>query len=162
MPLKKVLELTRPLGLEAIEVGTGNYPGDPHAPLQELLKSKPKRDELLALVKSEGLIISALSCHGNCLHPDENFAKKSQQVQTDTIKLAELMGIKTVIDSRLPGSTRRETAFLGYLPMAPGNTSNPRMAMVQESHPLLVQTSQVRQGARRPGRVRNAPRFRGL
>jgi len=105
MPLKKVLELTRPLGLEAIEVGTGNYPGDPHAPLQELLKSKPKRDELLALVKSEGLIISALSCHGNCLHPDENFAKKSQQVQTDTIKLAELMGIKTVIDfSGCPGS----------------------------------------------------------
>ena len=110
MPLKKVLELTRPLCLEAVELGTGNYPGDPHAPLQELLKSKPKRDELLALLKGEGLILSALSCHGNCLHPDANFAKKSQQVQTDTIKLAEMLGVKVVIDfSGCPGSDEKAT-----------------------------------------------------
>ncbi len=105
MPLKEVFDATRPLGLEAVEIGTGNYPGDAHAPLQELLKSKPKRDELLALIKGEGLILSALSCHGNCLHPDDAFAKKSQQVQTDTIKLAEMLGVGVVIDfSGCPGS----------------------------------------------------------
>jgi sugar phosphate isomerase/epimerase len=105
MPLKEVLEVTRPLELQAVEVGTGNFPGDAHAPLQELLKSKPKRDELLALIKGEGMILSALSCHGNCLHPDPDYAKKSQQVQTDTIKLAEMLGVKVVIDfSGCPGS----------------------------------------------------------
>jgi sugar phosphate isomerase/epimerase len=105
MPLQKVLEMTRPLGLEAVELGTGNFPGDPHAPLQDLLKSKPKRDELLAMLKGEGMILSALSCHGNCLHPDTKYAQKCQQVQTDTIKLAEMLGVKTVIDfSGCPGS----------------------------------------------------------
>lgn len=104
-PLKEVLEIIRPLGLNTVELGTGNYPGDPHAPLQELLASKPKRDELLALIKGEGLEISALSCHGNCLHPDKDFAKKHAKVQTDTIKLAGLLGVKTINDfSGCPGS----------------------------------------------------------
>ncbi|MBI2422616.1 MAG: sugar phosphate isomerase/epimerase [Candidatus Hydrogenedentes bacterium] len=104
-PLKQVLEIIRPLGLDTVELGTGNYPGGPHAPLKELLGSKPKREELLALIKGEGLEISALSCHGNCLHPNKAFAKKNQDVQTDTIKLAELLGVKTIIDfSGCPGS----------------------------------------------------------
>jgi len=105
-PLKDVLELVRPLGLDCVELGTGNYPGCAHAPLDELLASKPKRNELLALLKGEGLSISALSCHGNCLHPDAVFAKKNQQVQTKTIRLAEMMGIKVVIDfSGCPGES---------------------------------------------------------
>jgi len=108
--LKDVLELVRPLGLESIELGTGNYPGEAHAPLQELLASKPKRDELKSMLRGEGLIISALSCHGNCLHPDSNFAKKSIQVQTDTIKLAEMLGVKVVIDfSGCPGADEKST-----------------------------------------------------
>jgi len=109
-PLKDVLELIRPLGLDTVELGTGNYPGDKHAPLKALLASKPKRDELKALVRGEGLRISALSCHGNCLHPDKAFAKASAAVQTSTIKLAELLGVKTVIDfSGCPGSDDKST-----------------------------------------------------
>ena len=60
-PLKDVLELVRPLGLSTVELGTGNYPGDAHAPLDALLKSKPKRKELLAMLEGEDLEISALS-----------------------------------------------------------------------------------------------------
>jgi len=107
-PLKEVCDMIRPLGLDCVELGTGNYPGSSHAPLKELLASKPKRDELLALVKGEGYSISALSCHGNCLHPDKAFAKANIQVQTDTIKLAELLGVKTIIDfSGCPGSDKK-------------------------------------------------------
>jgi len=62
------------------------------------------------MLRGEGLIISALSCHGNCLHPDSNFAKKSIQVQTDTIKLAEMLGVKVVIDfSGCPGADEKST-----------------------------------------------------
>ncbi|MCP4640191.1 MAG: sugar phosphate isomerase/epimerase [bacterium] len=109
-PLKDVLELIRPLELESIELGTGNYPGDAHCPVDELLASKPKRDELLAMVKGEGLIISALSCHGNCLHPDKAFAKTNIDVQTKTIRLAEKLGVKVVIDfSGCPGADEKST-----------------------------------------------------
>ncbi|MBN2308535.1 MAG: sugar phosphate isomerase/epimerase [Candidatus Hydrogenedentes bacterium] len=109
-PLKDVLEMIRPLGLQTVELGAGNYPGDPHAPLQELLASKPKRDELKAMLKGEGLAISALSCHGNCLHPDAAFAKANAQVQSDAIRLAALLGIKVVNDfSGCPGSSPSST-----------------------------------------------------
>ena len=109
-PLKDVLEIIRPLKLQTVELGTGNYPGEAHAPLKELLDSQTKRTELLDLIKSEGLEISALSCHGNCLHPDAAFAKSNQEVQTDTIKLAEMLGVKVVIDfSGCPGADEKAT-----------------------------------------------------
>ncbi|MBI1318080.1 MAG: TIM barrel protein [Candidatus Hydrogenedens sp.] len=109
-PLKDVFDMIRPLGLDCVELGTGNYPGGAHAPVKELLASKPKREELLAMVKGEGYSISALSCHGNCLHPDKAFAKANIQTQTDTIKLAELLGVKTIIDfSGCPGSDKNST-----------------------------------------------------
>lgn len=81
IPLKKVLDVIRPLKLQTVELGTGNYPGDAHCNLKELLDSKPKRDALLSMLKGEGLEISALSCHGNCLHPDAAFAKKNIEVR---------------------------------------------------------------------------------
>lgn len=104
-PLATVLKTIRPLGLQAIELGCGNYPPNAHCNPDELLESKPKRDELLALLKGEGLMLSALSCHGNCLHPDEAFARKNIEVQNKTIRLAEMLGVKVVIDfSGCPGS----------------------------------------------------------
>ncbi len=109
-PLKEVFDVIRPLGLDCVELGTGNYPGGAHAPVKELLASKPRRDELLAMLKGEGYFISALSCHGNCLHPDKAFAKANQKAQTDTIKLAEKLGVKTIIDfSGCPGGSKKDT-----------------------------------------------------
>ncbi len=109
-PLKEVLEMIRPLELDTIELGTGNFPGGAHCPVDDLLASKPKREELLALIKGEGLEISALSCHGNCLHPDEAVGKKMAEVQTNTIKLAEMLGVKVVNDfSGCPGSDENST-----------------------------------------------------
>lgn len=108
--LNEVLETIRPLGLQTVEFGMGNYPGAPHLNVKELLESKPKRDELLATLKGEGLEISGLSAHGNCLHPDEAFAKANQEVQTDAIKLASLLGVKTVNDfAGCPGSDENAT-----------------------------------------------------
>ncbi|MCK5861735.1 MAG: sugar phosphate isomerase/epimerase [Candidatus Hydrogenedentes bacterium] len=109
-PLKDVLDMVRPLKLQTVELGTGNYPGDAHCPLQEMLESKPKRDELMAMLKGEGLEISALSCHGNPLHPDEAFAKANHQVTLDTIKLANMLGVGVVNGfSGCPGSGPGDT-----------------------------------------------------
>jgi len=106
----EMLDIIRPLGLQTIELGTGNYPGAAHLDVKALLSSKPKRDELASTLKGEGLSISALSCHGNALHPDAAFAKKNADTLTDTIKLAEQLGVKVVVDfSGCPGSDPKAT-----------------------------------------------------
>ena len=79
--LDQTLDIIRPLGLKAIELGAGNYVGSAHLDVKALLASKSKCKALLEKLKGEGLIISALSCHGNCLHPDKSFAKANQKVQ---------------------------------------------------------------------------------
>ncbi|MFP4501870.1 MAG: sugar phosphate isomerase/epimerase family protein [Candidatus Hydrogenedentota bacterium] len=107
-PLTEVLELIRPLELDTVELATGNFPGGAHCPLDELLGSKPKREELKAMIKGEGLEISALSCHGNCLHPDPAKGKAFADVQTKTIKLAGKLGVKNVNDfSGCPGDNEK-------------------------------------------------------
>ena len=108
--LNEIFETIKPLGLDTIELGAGNYPGSPHLDVQGLLKSKPRREELKKMLDGEGLSISALSCHGNCLHPNSAIAKAHAQVQTDTIKLAGLLGVKVVNDfSGCPGSDEKAT-----------------------------------------------------
>ena len=108
--LKKTLEILRPFGLQYVELGVGNYPGSAHVPVKELLGSKAKCAEFNKVLKDEGLEISALSCHGNCLHPDEAFAKKNAEVQTNAIRLAEMLGVKVVNDfSGCPGSDNKST-----------------------------------------------------
>ena len=59
LPLTEALDRVVALGLDAVEIGTGNYPGGSHF-------VGGLRDE----VEARGLEISALSCHGNPLHPD--------------------------------------------------------------------------------------------
>src|SRR5262249_36969045 len=53
-----------------------------------------------------GFTISALSCHGNPLHPDADRAKHDQEVSRKTIQLAEKLGVPVVIDfSGCPGDS---------------------------------------------------------
>lgn len=108
--LQETLDILRPFGLQAVELGTGNYPGAAHLDVPELLASKPKCDELVKMLKGEGLEISALSCHGNCLHPNKAAADVCIAIQTDTFKLAEMLGVKVVIDfSGCPGAEEGAT-----------------------------------------------------
>ena len=57
------------LGLEAVEIATGNYPGDAHCRPAELLDDSAL-DDFRRAVERRGLEISALSQQGNPLHPD--------------------------------------------------------------------------------------------
>jgi sugar phosphate isomerase/epimerase len=93
-------------GLEAVEIGTGNYPGGAHCPLADLVKSRAKAEEWRKKITGRGLEISALSCHGNPLHPDKDFAKGQHDTWRMTVQLAEMMGVKTVINfSGCPGDS---------------------------------------------------------
>ena len=93
-------------GLSTIELATGNYPGAAHLDMKELLSSKTKREALKKKVADAGLSISALSCHGNPLHPNKKLASLHQETARDTVRLAEKLGIRVVIDfSGCPGDS---------------------------------------------------------
>lgn len=83
-------------GLKTVEIGTGGYPGNAHCPLDELLESEEKRQQYSEAVQSRGLKISAFSCHGNPISPDEDFAKQSDETLIKSLKLAALMNVPVV------------------------------------------------------------------
>ncbi|QDP41649.1 sugar phosphate isomerase/epimerase family protein [Radiobacillus deserti] len=91
-----MLDHVKASGLEAVEIGTGNYPGNAHCPLDELLDSEAKRNEYIKAVTDRGLTISAFSCHGNPLSPDTRFAKESHEILIKTIQLANLLNVPVV------------------------------------------------------------------
>jgi len=83
-------------GVQAVEVGTGSYPGGTHAPLDELLESESSRKAFLNAIESRGLILDSFSCHGNPLHPDREFAKSEDETFTKTVRLASMLGVERV------------------------------------------------------------------
>src|ERR1022692_3557396 len=104
-PLDKVLEKLKALNITTVELGTGNYPGDPHCKLS-MLESRNALKEFRQKLDDHGVSISALSCHGNPLHPDAAVAKAYQETNRRTILLAEKLGVPVVIDfSGCPGDS---------------------------------------------------------
>jgi len=105
LSLDDVLKKLTSLGVTTVELGTGNYPGDPHCKLS-LLENKTQLKEFKQKLDDNGISISALSCHGNPLHPNADFAKANQEVNRKTILLAEKLGVPVVIDfSGCPGDS---------------------------------------------------------
>lgn len=104
-PLEKVLEKLKSLNINTVELGTGNYPGDPHCKLS-MLDNQAELDRFRKLLDDNGISISALSCHGNPLHPDANTRKAYQETSRRTIQLAQKLGVPVVIDfSGCPGDS---------------------------------------------------------
>src|SRR5438093_6305609 len=103
--LNEVIVRARKLGIADLEVGTGNYPGDAHCKL-EYLTDTLKRTEFQKKLSDNGMRISALSCHGNPLHPDGKRAKANDEVSRKTVQLAAKLGVPKVIEfSGCPGDT---------------------------------------------------------
>ncbi|MHB8636305.1 MAG: sugar phosphate isomerase/epimerase family protein [Fimbriimonadaceae bacterium] len=94
--LIETLDLVRAEGLEAVEFGSGAYPGNAHIDAEKLLGSKAARDQLLKEVESRGLMISAISVHGNPIHPVKSVAKAHHEAFVRGVELASALGIPTV------------------------------------------------------------------
>src|SRR5579863_5574147 len=92
LSLDNVIKKIKPLGIRTIELGTGNYPGDAHLKL-DWLGSSAKLKEFKEKLDDQGVSISALSCHGNALHPDKRFAESCQETSRKTILMAEKLGV---------------------------------------------------------------------
>ncbi len=105
LSLDDVLKKLKGIHVDTVELGTGNYPGDPHCK-RSMLRNSTQLDEFKKKLADSGFTISALSCHGNPLHPDQERAKHDQAVSRETILLAEKLGVPVVIDfSGCPGDS---------------------------------------------------------
>lgn len=96
LALEPMLDRIVEVGLEAVELGCGNYPGDRHCRPAELLNDARALERFRCAIEDRGLVISALSCHGNPIHPDDARAQHDDAVFRDTVRLAERLGVSVV------------------------------------------------------------------
>lgn len=95
-PFEEMLDYVASKGLQAVEIGTGAYPGTAHCNPDELLGDTGKLKAFKQAVESRGLIISALSCHGNPLHPQKPIAKEFHDTFVKTVQLAQQLEVPVV------------------------------------------------------------------
>jgi sugar phosphate isomerase/epimerase len=105
LPLPAVLEKLAALQIHTVELATGNYPGDAHCPLS-LLDDPAALHRFQRTLADAGATVSALSCHGNALHPLPERARQARQTSRNTILLAEKLAVPVVVDfSGCPGDS---------------------------------------------------------
>jgi sugar phosphate isomerase/epimerase len=111
LTLAEALDEIGSLGVRAIELGTGNYNGDAHCPVGELLADETALRRFRELLADKGVVVTALGCHGNPLHPDPAVAGRHDAVFRETVLLAEKLGIERItLLSGCPGDSERSVA----------------------------------------------------
>lgn len=104
MPLSDALAFLRDLGAEQMELGCGGYPGTAHADINVLSESDAEIKKVNDAFAQNELTVSALSVHGNGVHPNKEIAKKSTNELIAAIKTARKLGTdKVVTFSGCPG-----------------------------------------------------------
>jgi len=96
LPIIEVLDKVKKMGITAVEIGTGAYPGSAHIEIDRLLENKGEREAYLQALDDRDMIISAFSCHGNPIHPDLPTGQKADDVFRKTVQLASLMNVPVV------------------------------------------------------------------
>ena len=102
---RTMLARVRALGrIQAVELGTGGWPGRDHIDPDALLADAAAADTFRSTFADAGLTISALSCHNNPLHPDAGEARAADETLRKSVRLAERLGVPVVVTfSGCPG-----------------------------------------------------------
>lgn len=107
-PFTEALDYIAASGLDAVEIGCGRYPGKDFCDPAELLRRPEALREFRQAIRSRGLEISALSCHGNPLHPDADKAAADHQDFENAVRLAAALEVDTVVTfSGCPGESEQ-------------------------------------------------------
>ena len=105
-PIEQALDIIAQAGIQAVEFGGGAYPGDRHlndlGGVQTLINDDGARKRLRQMTESRGLEITAISVHGNPLHPKKEIAQEHHEAFHNAVLLAEKLGLG-VVNPRLPG-----------------------------------------------------------
>lgn len=93
--------------VQAIELGTGGWPGRDHLDdLTDMIEGECRASTYRHMVEDAGLMISALSCHANPLHPNPEIARAADELFRQTVRLAARMQVPTVVTfSGCPGDS---------------------------------------------------------
>jgi sugar phosphate isomerase/epimerase len=111
LPLPEALRQITGLGVQAVELGTGNYNGDHHCRPAQLLEDEDAFGRFRGILADAGVTITALGCHGNPLHPDPSIAGLHDEVFRATVLLAEKLGIERItLLSGCPGDSESSLA----------------------------------------------------
>src|ERR1700675_2279588 len=110
LSLDEMLEKVSALGLEAMEIGTGGYPGSHHCPVAELLADSGKAKAWKKKFEDRNIRVAAFSCHGNPIHPDAKHAATDAETFRQTVVLAERMEVPVIVGfSGCPGGSPTDT-----------------------------------------------------
>src|SRR5205085_2507175 len=93
---EETFDYLRGLGVEAVEFGAGAYVKSGHFPTDELLSDSGALRRLKNGIQQRNLVISALSCHGNPLHPDAQVAKAHHADFVNPCQLARKLDVDQV------------------------------------------------------------------
>jgi len=94
LSFEELLDAAVELGVQGVEGNTGNWSSAPHIDLPALVTDAGARGRFLGSFERRGLELIALNANGNQLHPTSG--EKQSKTLHDTIRLAGMMGIKTV------------------------------------------------------------------
>lgn len=107
LPFSAMLDKVRGLGLGCVEIGTGGYPGNHHCNVDALLSAPESIPAYRRQIEAAGLFISALSCQGNPLHPQTDFARRHHSTFEKTVLLAEQLRVPVInLLSGCPGDSQ--------------------------------------------------------
>ncbi len=105
LSLEESLDRYQEWGITAVEIGTGNFSPAPHLKLAEMLEDAAARKRLLDSLARREILLSALNCSGNPIHPRQDLAAHDAGVVRDTIRLAGALGVDRVATmTGCPGS----------------------------------------------------------
>ena len=106
LTLEEVLTKFEGMGIDAVEIGCGGYPGKDHCDPKKLLADPAALEEFRQAFKRHHLELAVLSCHGNPVHPDKKIAKEYDDDFHDAVLLAEKLGVDTIVGfSGCPGGS---------------------------------------------------------
>src|SRR4030095_4928181 len=92
LAVQTMLAKVQALGkVQALEIGTGGWPGNGHLDMECLLGDKGRLANYRSMIADAGLTISALSCHGHPLPPNAEVARQYDDVFRKTVCLAHRM-----------------------------------------------------------------------
>ena len=110
LSLEEVLTKFEAMGIDAVEIGCGGFPGKDHCDPAKLLADPKALEEFKDAFRRHNLEIAVLSCHGNPVHPDPAVAKEYDDDFRDAVLLAEKLGIDTIVTfSGCPGGSAVDT-----------------------------------------------------
>ena len=106
MGWEKALDYCQKVGLQAIELPVGAYPGKPFFEPEEVLADPSLQKKIIDDCKKRDLEIIGLAVHGNPVSPDPEIATEHDKAHDVAVRLAPKLGTDVVINfSGCPGGS---------------------------------------------------------